>query len=91
MVLPVSTYVFQMNIVLFGYPGAGRATQARKLAEEFGLIYLATGEMLTSELKTNSPLSKEIEPHIKEGTLVPDEIIVRLIEKKIKKTNLVLL
>jgi len=74
----------RMNIVLFGYPGAGRATQAKKLAKEFGLVYLATGEMLTDELKTKSDLSKEIEPHIKEGTLVPDEIIVRLIEKKIK-------
>lgn len=74
----------RMNIVLFGYPGAGRATQARKLAKEFGLVYLATGEMLTDELKTKSALCQEIEPHIKEGTLVPDEIIVRLIEKKIK-------
>jgi adenylate kinase len=74
----------QMNIVLFGYPGAGRATQARMLAEEFGLVYLATGEMLTAELKAKGPLSKLIEPHIKEGTLVPDEIIVRLIEEKIK-------
>jgi adenylate kinase len=75
----------QMNIVLFGYPGAGRATQARKLAKEFDLVYLATGEMLTEELKTESKLSKIIEPHIKEGTLVPDEYIVRLIEKKIKE------
>lgn len=74
----------QMNIVLFGYPGAGRATQARKLAEEFGLVYLATGEILTEELKTQSALCKVIEPHIKEGTLVPDELIVRLIEEKIK-------
>lgn len=75
----------QMNIVLFGYPGAGRATQARKLAEEFGLLYIATGDMLTAELHTGSELSKVIEPHIKEGTLVPDELIVRLIEKKIKE------
>ncbi len=75
----------QMNIVLFGYPGAGRATQARKLAEEFGLTYLATGEMLTAELKSQGELSKIIEPHIKEGTLVPDELIVRLIEKNIKE------
>jgi len=75
----------QMNIVVFGYPGAGRATQARKIAKEFGLVYLATGDMLTAELKTNSHLSKIIEPHIKEGTLVPDELIVRLIEKKIKQ------
>ena len=74
----------QMNIVLFGYPGAGRATQARKLSKDFGLVYLATGEMLTEEIKTKSQLSKIIEPHIKEGTLVPDELIVRLIEKKIK-------
>jgi len=74
----------QMNIVLFGYPGAGRATQARKLAKEFDLIYLATGEMLTAELETKSELSKIIEPHIKEGTLVPDELIVRLIEKRLK-------
>lgn len=74
----------QMNIVLFGYPGAGRATQARKLASEFGLVYIATGDMLTAELKTESELKQVIEPHIKEGTLVPDEIIVRLIEQKIK-------
>lgn len=75
----------QMNIVLFGYPGAGRATQARKLAEEFGLIYLATGEMLTAELKNQGELSTIIDPHIKEGTLVPDELIVKLIEAKIKE------
>lgn len=74
----------QMNIVLFGYPGAGRATQARKLAQEFGLVYLATGEMLTEELARQTDLSRIIEPHIKEGTLVPDELIVRLIEQKIK-------
>ncbi|MCK5775460.1 MAG: adenylate kinase [Bacteroidales bacterium] len=75
----------QMNIVLFGYPGAGRATQARKIAKDFGLIYLATGDILTDELKSDSKLSRAIEPHIKEGTLVPDELIVRLIEKKIKE------
>lgn len=74
----------QMNIVLFGYPGAGRATQARKLAQEFGLVYLATGEILTEELAKNTELSRIIEPHIKEGTLVPDELIVRLMEQKIK-------
>lgn len=76
----------QMNIVLFGYPGAGRATQARRLAKEFGLVYIATGDMLTAELKTESELKNVIEPHIKEGTLVPDEIIVRLIEQKIKSS-----
>ncbi|NOR87750.1 MAG: adenylate kinase [Bacteroidales bacterium] len=75
----------QMNIVLFGYPGAGRATQARRLAKEFDLVYLATGDMLTAELHTDSELKRTIEPHIKEGTLVPDELIVRLIEKKIKE------
>ena len=76
-----------LNIVLFGYPGSGRGSQGKALAEKFNLEYIATGDMLNDEIKKNSPIGKEIKELYENGNLVSDEIVVRLIEKKLQESG----
>lgn len=75
------------NVVLFGYPGSGRGSQGIALAKEFGLEYVATGQMLDHEIKSGSEIGKHIIKLYENGELVPDEIVVQLIEKKIENSN----
>lgn len=72
-----------VNIILFGYPGAGRGTQATKLAERFNLQVLSTGQLLQKSIEQNTPLSSKIKPFLEKGLLVPDELVIRLIEKEL--------
>ena len=71
------------NVVLFGYPGSGRGSQGKALAKKFGLEYVATGSMLDEEIKAGSEIGKRIMALYENGQLVPDEIVVQLIEKKL--------
>ena len=73
------------NVVLLGYPGAGRGTQARKLAEKYNLVYLSTGEMLKEEIGKNSSVGQVVQTLCDKGDLVPDEIVIKLIEKHIQR------
>ena len=70
-----------LNVVIFGHPGSGRGSQGRALAEHFGLEYVATGPMLEEEIKAGTETGKKIEALYSSGQLVPDEIVVPLIEK----------
>ena len=72
-----------LNIALFGPPGAGKGTQSAKLLEKYNLTYISTGDMLRSEIAEGSSLGKEAQAIIDKGGLVSDELIVRIIEKKI--------
>ena len=76
-----------INVVMFGYPGAGMTTQASRLAKEFDLTMIATRELLQEEVKANTPIGKQIQPYMEKGLLLPDEIVIRLIEKRIQETN----
>ena len=76
-----------MNIVLFGYPGSGRGSHGRALAKEYGLEYITTGGMLGKEIKANTEIGKKIKDSYENGWLVPDEIVVQLIEKKLAHPN----
>jgi len=76
-----------VNIVMFGYPGSGRGSQGQALAEKYGLEYVSTGAMLDEELRSNSELSAEIQELYESGQLVPDEIVVQLIEKKLENSH----
>lgn len=75
------------NIVLFGYPGSGRGSQGKALAKHFGLEYVATGPMLDQEIKLKTDTGKKITELYENGQLVPDEIVVQLIEKKLAETK----
>jgi len=76
-----------LNIVLFGYPGSGRTSQGKALAKKYGLEYIATGEMLDYEIDNNTALGINIKEMYDNGQLVPDEIVVRLIEKKLSDSK----
>lgn len=74
-----------INVVLYGPPGAGKGTQALKLAEKYNLVYISTGKMLRREMKNNTEIGKRITPFMEKGEIVPDEIAIALIERRIQE------
>lgn len=75
------------NVVLFGYPGSGRGSQGKALAQRLGLEYVATGPMLDQEIKQGTETGKKITALYENGQLVPDEIVVQLIEKRLANSK----
>jgi adenylate kinase len=69
-----------MNIVLFGPPGAGKGTQAVKLAEKFNYIHLSTGDIFRKNIKENTELGKLANSFMAKGELVPDEVTIKMLE-----------
>jgi adenylate kinase len=74
-----------LNIILFGPPGAGKGTQALKLAENFKLIHISTGDLLRAEVKAGTELGKAAKQLMDNGILVSDEIVTDMIDSKISK------
>lgn len=72
-----------LNIALFGPPGAGKGTQSKLLQEKYNLTYISTGDILREEIASGTEIGKEAKKIIDKGGLVPDEIIVQIIEKKV--------
>lgn len=72
-----------MNLVFLGPPGSGKGTQAVRLAAEKSLVHLSTGDVLRAAVKAGTPLGKEAEGYMSRGELVPDDLIISLIEEKI--------
>jgi adenylate kinase len=75
------------NIVIFGYPGSGRGSQGKALAKHFGLEFVVTGPMLGAEVASRSALGQKIQGLYDSGSLVPDEIVVPLMEKKLEESK----
>ena len=74
-----------MRIVVLGPPGAGKGTQAEMLERELGLKHLSTGDILREEVRKGTELGKRAEKYMKSGELVPDDLIVEMMEKEISK------
>lgn len=75
------------NVVLFGYPGSGRGSIGKMVAEKYGLEFVSTGLMLDHEVKNKTEIGNKIKNIYEGGHLVPDEIVVQLIEKKIESSK----
>jgi adenylate kinase len=73
-----------MNLVFLGPPGSGKGTQAAKLSEKLGLVHLSTGDMLREAVKRASELGRKAEEYMKRGELVPDDLIIGLIQNKLR-------
>lgn len=73
-----------LNLILFGPPGAGKGTQSKKIIEKYSLIHLSTGDLLRSEVAAATPLGLKARDLMSQGKLVPDEIVVGMIDNKLK-------
>ncbi|WMJ72910.1 adenylate kinase [Cytophagaceae bacterium ABcell3] len=76
-----------LNLVLFGPPGAGKGTQSQKLVEKYNLVHLSTGDLLRSEIAAETSLGLDAKKFIDSGILVPDDVVIGMIENKIKSNS----
>lgn len=76
-----------MKIVIFGPPGAGKGTQAKRLEDVHGLKQLSTGDMLRAEISGQTELGKKVEAILAAGDLVSDDIMVEMIAGRIQKAD----
>ena len=73
----------ELNLILFGPPGAGKGTQAARLQEDFRLPYVATGDILRAAVKEGSELGMKAKGFMDRGALVPDELLIDLVVDRI--------
>ncbi|RMG92076.1 MAG: adenylate kinase [Zetaproteobacteria bacterium] len=72
-----------MNVLLFGPPGVGKGTQGQRLAREVGIVHLAMGDLLREAVRQGTEAGKKAKAYMDAGELVPDELVVRMIEDRI--------
>jgi adenylate kinase len=72
------------NLILFGPPGSGKGTQSENLVAKYGLIHLATGNLLREEIRNKTPLGLEAKNFIDRGQLVPDEVVIGMIDSSLE-------
>ena len=76
-----------MDLVLFGPPGAGKGTQAKRLVETLGLPQISTGDMMRAERARGSELGKKFDEFMSQGLLVPDEMVLVLIAQRLTQSD----
>ncbi|MBC7217368.1 MAG: adenylate kinase, partial [Candidatus Caldatribacterium sp.] len=76
-----------MRIILLGPPGAGKGTQAKKIEGEFGIPQLATGDIIRLAIKEGTEWGKKAEPFVREGQLVPDEVVIGVVKERLSRDD----
>ena len=72
-----------MYIVIFGAPGSGKGTQSERLIKEYGLHHISTGELLRDHIARGTEIGKVADSYISQGNLIPDELMLELLEHEI--------
>ena len=73
-----------MNLIFLGPPGAGKGTQAKALEERFGCRQVSTGDILRANRREGTPLGVEAQGYMDRGELVPDDLIIRMVERELE-------
>ena len=76
-----------MKIIMLGAPGAGKGTQAKMIAEKYGLPHISTGDIFRANIKEGTELGKEAKTYMDKGQLVPDELTVRILLDRVAKDD----
>ncbi|HEV8595224.1 MAG TPA: adenylate kinase [Thermoplasmata archaeon] len=76
-----------MKLVLLGPPGAGKGTQAVRLADHFGVPHISTGDILRRHVGEKSDLGKKAETYVRAGKLVPDALVIEMVRKRLKQKD----
>ena len=76
-----------MRVLLIGPPGAGKGTQAARIAAHFDLARIATGDLLRQEVASGSELGRTAKAYIDRGDLVPDEVVIAMVRDRVVKAN----
>ena len=76
-----------MRIVMLGAPGAGKGTQAIKIAEKYSIPHISTGDIFRANIKNQTELGQKAKGYIDQGLLVPDELVVDLVVDRVKKED----
>lgn len=75
------------NIVLFGCPGAGKGTQAKRLESKYNLIHISTGDVFRFNIKNETALGKKAKSYIDDGQLVPDDVTIAMLRSEVEKNK----
>jgi adenylate kinase len=76
-----------MRIILLGPPGAGKGTQARRLAERYGLVVIATGDIFRDQIARETPLGQEAKEYVDRGEYVPDKITTEMVLNRLDEAD----
>ena len=76
-----------MRLIFLGPPGVGKGTQAKQICEHYKIIHLSTGEILRKEIFDKSLVGNEAKTYIDNGNLVPDKLILGIIENRLKEND----
>ena len=76
-----------MKIIMLGAPGAGKGTQAKMIAKEYGIPHISTGDIFRANIKEGTDLGKEAKTYMDAGQLVPDELTVRILLDRVAKDD----
>ena len=76
-----------MHLIFLGPPGAGKGTIAAKIKEAYGIAHISTGDILRENVKQGTPLGKLAERYMQAGDLVPDDIIVEMVENRLQEPD----
>ncbi len=76
-----------MKIVMLGAPGAGKGTQAKRIAEKYGIPHVSTGDIFRANIKNGTELGKEAKSYMDAGKLVPDDLTVRILLDRVSEPD----
>lgn len=76
-----------MRIIMLGAPGAGKGTQAKKIAEKYGIPHISTGDIFRANIKNGTELGKKAKTYMDQGLLVPDELVCDLVVDRVQQPD----